>query len=696
MKNHHLIPLLLFSFAIQSFGQKANWTVNPFNHKIFVENNGQFDADINTSDKVLYQANLGDVKMYFTSQGVIYKYDEHIKSTGSADVDRDKEILKPVTHYLSATWVGANPQANIETGEEQTYYYTYPSGSNGTVKARVFETITYRNIYPGIDIVYFFPEGKSGIEYNVIVHPGADASAVKLKYMGAGQSAKNESGDAIIKSGIGIITDHAPDSYQVHWDGTLYGYHRVHFKSEYRLEGNVESFSIDKGLDYDKSNDLIIDPWTTNPNFSAQNKGYDIDYDNTGNVYVYGSINPFQLAKFNSAGVEQWMFNATSLVVDCYGGFAVDKNTGTSYLTEGYDANGAKALKVNTSGTLKAIYTGNTNLDEMWRIKYIAGTGKLVVGAGGTSTNNQAGILDTNLGTLTTLNMMGVTTAYHDICLFALDPDGSNCYMCAASDAIDTGNGNNFLYKLPITTLSPPAFSVRDGFHFNEDGTVGYIGKGAGYGYANGYNGIAVSREWLYLSDGASLERLDKNSGAILQKTKISNRVANGSGFYNLFSGGLDVDSCGNIYIGYDSAIEVYNSSLSPLSSIILPDTVYAISVNKGTLYACGTGFVSSIAIKDSCDIFTAIPSTIKNNTSVKVYPNPGDGLFIFQLMGVNGKSNIEIYNMLGQQVYYNQLNICQNDDFKIDLSNQSKGIYLYRITSEKGANLNNGKLIIK
>ena len=55
----------------------------------------------------------------------------------------------------------------------------------------------------------------------------------------------------------------------------------------------------------------------------------------------------------------------------------------------------------------------------------------------------------------------------------------------------------------------------------------------------------------------------------------------------------------------------------------------------------------------------------------------------------------LEIYNVLGEKVYNKTLRQAQGD-IKINLSGQAKGLYLYRIISEKGEDIANGKFIIE
>ena len=96
--------------------------------------------------------------------------------------------------------------------------------------------------------------------------------------------------------------------------------------------------------------------------------------------------------------------------------------------------------------------------------------------------------------------------------------------------------------------------------------------------------------------------------------------------------------------------------------------------------------------------LFTTIQTINKPKEIVEVYPNPsGNGMFTIAVENEKLKveSTVEVYNMLGQQVYSNSFST-SNSQLSINISNQPAGIYLYRITSEKGELVGSGKLIVQ
>lgn len=68
----------------------------------------------------------------------------------------------------------------------------------------------------------------------------------------------------------------------------------------------------------------------------------------------------------------------------------------------------------------------------------------------------------------------------------------------------------------------------------------------------------------------------------------------------------------------------------------------------------------------------------------IRVYPNPNDGVFAIKSSVDSRESKVEIYNMLGEEIYTKSLNI-QNSTFNINMSSQPDGIYMLRITNANG-----------
>jgi Secretion system C-terminal sorting domain len=80
---------------------------------------------------------------------------------------------------------------------------------------------------------------------------------------------------------------------------------------------------------------------------------------------------------------------------------------------------------------------------------------------------------------------------------------------------------------------------------------------------------------------------------------------------------------------------------------------------------------------------------------SVKIFPNPNQGQFTVQITSDDANAkNLQVYNMLGEEVYRGTLLNGQGDN-TITL-NKSSGIYFYRVLKQDGNMIGEGKILIK
>src|SRR5262249_51177478 len=72
--------------------------------------------------------------------------------------------------------------------------------------------VKYRDIYPGVDVVYYGRPGS--LEYDLIVAPGADPKAILLALDGADSVTINARGDLILQTAGGELRLRKPVVYQ--------------------------------------------------------------------------------------------------------------------------------------------------------------------------------------------------------------------------------------------------------------------------------------------------------------------------------------------------------------------------------------------------------------------------------------------------------------------------------------------------
>ncbi len=612
----------------------SKWSSDPFADKVFVENKGQFNGGLkNKSDKILFEAVVEGVEVFFTPDGLTYRYNERVPVLKKENEVKEKEegevVPKIKPHYLSMQWQDANPNAEIISEEPVSYYYTYGGG----IKATAYKKITYKNIYPNIDAVYIFPEDSSGIKYSLLLHPGANAADIKMKWKG-NDIILNQNGNLNIKSSFGEFIDHAPQTYYENGGAIVSAFH---------LNGSTVSFYLQAPLLTTKT--IVIDPWVSSPTFTMNN-AYDVNYDYNGNVYVYGSWTPtFQLAKFNSAGVLQWKYNAYPMMMYTayYGDFTVDPFTGSSYLGEGCDENfptsPPRIIKINTAGML--VDSARTSQTapyqfEIWRMDFDLCTRHILAAGGGIGFNAaQATIIDTNMNTVTQSTSAVANQAECDVALCTIDrySQGTAAYLLTSKRDLQAiyPPSDNVLRKIPMSGLVPSTWTANTNYDFSELGSPNYVGVptilfGVMWN-STGYNGITASPQYLYTYDSDSLHRWDKTTGALLGGWDVSalprkvSSNGNGSARMELHWGGLDVDDCDNLYIGVGKEIKVYDASMNLTNTIPVQDTVYdvRVGVNNGVnnkIYACGRGFAAEINV--------VLPPTSTSTVTISSTPATG------------------------------------------------------------------------
>jgi hypothetical protein len=189
---------------------------------------------------------------------------------------------------------GASPDAAIVGMDELPGRSNYLRGAKESWRTGIphYARVRYREIYPGIDLVFY---GNSGaLEYDFIVSPGADPSAICLGFEGSSGVWLNEGGDLVLAlEGGSEVVQRAPMVYQACAGGQPQpdeGECRELIPGSYRMieEGR---FAFDVGP-YDRDRPLTIDPVLTFSTYlggTSSDEGASIAVDAQGHVYVAGT-----------------------------------------------------------------------------------------------------------------------------------------------------------------------------------------------------------------------------------------------------------------------------------------------------------------------------------------------------------------------------------------------------------------------
>ncbi|MBA3971843.1 MAG: hypothetical protein H0X46_06795, partial [Bacteroidetes bacterium] len=440
MKKYTVLFLLLFTTHF--LNAQFNWTNKKmFEKKNFIENKGQADdKKIPSKEHVLYTAAIDGVEYLFTTTGyTIVRYEQvkrtrkevkkilavihhNRKKSGKQEEEESKEEreeekeelerklkYKTIEKYHELKFADANPSCSVTADNAVSHYYSYSAPKNKKGKttfiAHAFKRLIYKNIYPNTDIVFEFPKDSSGIKYSIYLHPGADVSKIKMIFPGEKYSL-NKNNELVIAGGFGEVMDHAPVSFLQNTNTFV--------KSNFILSDNSIGFSLEKT---DKNSTVVIDPWTVTPSFSLSDEAFDVDYDNSGNVYVYGegSFLSAELLKYSPTGTLIWNYTTSGFY---YGDFAVDRNNNTIFMVEGFNAigTGAQIEKIDAAATLLNSFGGDPNFIEMWRVAFDPCDRQAVIAGGGISSSSyQTCMLDTTLGTIAPVSFVPLLLPHHDV-----------------------------------------------------------------------------------------------------------------------------------------------------------------------------------------------------------------------------------------------------------------------------------------
>jgi|GEM_PF-2902279 len=120
------------------------------------------------------------------------------------------------SHRIDFDLVGCNPDCEIITsGQSQAYwnYYTTGTPEEGVTHVRAYSLITYKNIYPGIDLT-FQTDPKQRFKYLFLIHTEGDYKDIRIKIHGAEFSVDSAS-NLNIFTGFGLFEEAIPYSYQI-------------------------------------------------------------------------------------------------------------------------------------------------------------------------------------------------------------------------------------------------------------------------------------------------------------------------------------------------------------------------------------------------------------------------------------------------------------------------------------------------
>ena len=285
--NNKLLIFWVFLFSALTVHSSENSSSKSIVH--FTENKGQFKNTIGKPiNDVLFLADNKGYKTYLLKNKISYVFAKYFTAEVPHERLKDK-TRTPTKHSLidsvkacrvDVEFAGSNPNVRIRTEGEpfsdyQNYYYAHCP--NGITNVKSYRKIVYENVYDNIDLI-FYSDNDSHVKYDFTVKPGGDPNSIRLRYTGIDSLYVNLSGELNIFHFLGKFSEPLPYCFQRENKKKIAGVFRI----------NKEEASFQIG-DYDKTKDLIIDPWATYLGGSDMEYSLSIATDKLFNVVVSGA-----------------------------------------------------------------------------------------------------------------------------------------------------------------------------------------------------------------------------------------------------------------------------------------------------------------------------------------------------------------------------------------------------------------------
>ena len=312
------IIISLFTLVLLFGAQQAAWAHDGDEHR-FVKNEGQWP------EGYLFRLNLNNGQFFFFEDKMVAhlwngeQYSEFLEA-----LHHNQTPPSNISQHVYEVKFNASTTSLVDGEKAATYYFNYYLGDDSNkwkTNVQSFESILYRNVWPGIDLRYYL-QGQS-LKYDFIVHPGAEWSKIALEYQYL-NGLKIKSNELVLKTGLGEIKESKPYSYQK-MGGTT---HEV--KVDYQLKNNRLTFKPKSAIN--PNVDFIIDPqiiFSTYSGSTGDNWGTTACNDQLGNAFGAG-INfqtgyPISTGAFQStfggncdASISKFNQNGTGLLYSTY------------------------------------------------------------------------------------------------------------------------------------------------------------------------------------------------------------------------------------------------------------------------------------------------------------------------------------------------------------------------------------------
>jgi uncharacterized protein (TIGR02145 family) len=283
----------------------------------FIENKGQIIDQNNTPNPaILYLLNLPGMNVQLRKSG--FSYDVYAPKSPEGDLFRCAGVpLNPlkgtysaaqynqfpegnfsafrrpggrIFHRIDFNLLGSNPHCQIISYEPYAGHLNYyRNGTPGVeiTNIRSFQRISYKNIYPHIDLEFLTDQGFEW-KYNFIIHPGGNINQIRIR-ISEPEQISLYADSLIIHTNAGEIKEYIPESF--YQNGGM----RIEVSTGFRkISDDVFGFSTLQS--FPEESTLVIDPtcirlWGTYYGGAQIDRGYGCTADSNGFIYIVGRTN---------------------------------------------------------------------------------------------------------------------------------------------------------------------------------------------------------------------------------------------------------------------------------------------------------------------------------------------------------------------------------------------------------------------
>ena len=444
-------------------------------------------------------------------------------------------------------------EANFLIGGEEEWRLGVP----------LYGGVVYRGLYPGIDMVY--GNSRRELKSEFVVAPGADPSAIQVRYLGSDEVRIDEKGALVIPVNGHELREQTPVIYQVR------GGRHVLVNGSFAMAGGVVSFIVN---DYDRSLPLIVDPvlsYSTLLGGSSSDAATSLAVDSTGAVYVAGFTASYD---FPAANPEQ-NFEAGS--------------------------NDAFVAKLNASGNglTYCTYVGGKGDDRAFGIAVDGGGSAYVTGSTTSSNFPLRNAFQGKLG--------GSKNAF----ILKLNPAGNTLVYSSylGGSASDIGNGiavdgsGNAYVAGDTTSLNFPA----GGFQKNNNGGMdAFVAKVSADGSRLVYSTYLGGG---YDDHGAAVA-VDSSGSAYVTGSTYSSNFPVSHAAQGTIGGGQDAFAA---RLSADGGSLLFSTFLGGSGGALgYPEAGQGIALDgQGNAYVAGTTSSANFPVLNPCNLLSAGPATL-------------------------------------------------------------------------------------